>query len=133
MLELTASIQDNFRQRRLIQKINQKLPDTVIIHIIEYCLIKETNETNETNETIVTRQSNNNCKIWIILILYMVCSYFLGSLFTGNYLFSMILINLFIGFSLILFTGCFISLFIIVVFGKKIFNNIVQRVLPEMD
>ena len=127
MLELTASIQDNFRQRRLIQKINQKLPDTVIIHIIEYCLIKEP------NETIVTRQSNNNCKIWIILILYMVCSYFLGSLFTGNYLFSMILINLFIGFSLILFTGCFISLFIIVVFGKKIFNNIVQRVLPEMD
>ncbi len=127
MLELTASIQDNFRQRRLIQKINQKLPDTVIIHIIEYCLIKET------NETIVTRQSNNTCKIWIILILYMVCFYFLGSLFTGNYLFSMILINLFIGFSLILFTGCFISLFIIVVFGKKIFNNIVQRVLPEMD
>ena len=127
MLELTASIQDNFRQRRLIQKINQKLPDTVIIHIIEYCLIKEP------NETIVTRQSNNNCKIWIILILYMVCSYFLGSLFTGNYLFSMILINLFIGFSLILFTGCFISLFIIVVFGKKIFNNIVQRVLPEID
>lgn len=127
MLELTASIQDNFRQRRLIQKINQKLPDTVIIHIIEYCLIKEP------NETIVTRQSNNNCKIWIILILYMVCSYFLGSLFTGNYLFLMILINLFIGFSLILFTGCFISLFIIVVFGKKIFNNIVQRVLPEID
>ena len=127
MLELTASIQDNFRQRRLIQKINQKLPDTVIIHIIEYCPIKKT------NETIVTRQSNNDSKIWIILILYMVCSYFLGSLFTGNYLFSMILINLFIGFSLILFTGCFISLFIIVVFGKKIFTNIVQRVLPEID
>ena len=41
MLELTASIQDNFRQRRLIQKINQKLPDTVIIHIIEYCPIKK--------------------------------------------------------------------------------------------
>lgn len=127
MLELTASIQDNFRQRRLIQKINQKLPDTVIIHIIEYCPIKKT------NETIVTRQSNNNCKIWIILIVYMVCSYYLGSLFTGNYLFSMILINLFIGFSLILFTGCFISLFIIVIFGKKIFTNIVQRVLPEID
>ena len=124
MLELTSSILNNFRQRRLIQKINRKLPDTVIIHIIEYCPI---------NETIVTRQSNNNCKIWIILILYMICSYFLGSLFTGNYLFSMILINLFIGFSLILFTGCFISLFIIVVFGKKIFSNIVQRVLPEMD
>ena len=127
MLELTASIQDNFRQQRLIQKINQKLPDTVIIHIIEYCLIKDP------NETIVTRQSNNDCKIWIILILYMVCSYFLGSLFTGNYLFSMILINLFIGFSLMLFTGCFISLFIIVVFGKKVFTNIVQRVLPEID
>lgn len=130
MIELTSSIRNNFRQRRLIQEINQKLPDTVIIHISEYCPIKET---NETEETIVTRQSNNDCKIWIILILYMVCSYFLGSLFTGNYLFSMILINLFIGFSLILFTGCFISLFIIVVFGKKIFSNIVQRVLPEMD
>ena len=130
MIELTSSIRNNFRQRRLIQKINQKLPDAVIIHISEYCPIKET---NKTEETIVTRQPNNDCKILIILILYMVCSYFLGSLFTGNYLFSMILINLFIGFSLILFTGCFISLFIIVVFGKKIFSNIVQRVLPEMD
>ena len=127
MLELSASILNNFRQRRLIQKINQQLPDTVIVHIIEYCPIKKT------KETIVTRQSNNNCKIWIILIVYMICSYYLGSLFTGNYLFSMILINLFIGFSLILFTGCFISLFIIVIFGKKIFTNIVQRVLPEID
>ena len=130
MLELTFSVLNNFRQRRLIEEINRKLPDAVIIHIIEYCPI---NETNETEETIVTRQPNNDCKIWIILILYMVCSYFLGSLFTGNYLFLMILINLFIGFSLILFTGCFISLFIIVVFGKKIFSNIVQKVLPEMD
>ena len=127
MFELTSSILNNFRQRRLIQKINRKLPDAVIIHIIEYCPIKET------EEIIVTRQPNKACKIWIILILFMVSSYFLGSLFTGNYLFSMILINLFIGFSLILFTACFISLFIIVVFGKKIFSNIVQKVLPEMN